>query len=502
MEINPFLKLPLLVERIVDLARPAHVYLVGGAVRDALLGLPVRDLDFAVASPAIETARRIANELGADFYVLDGEFDAARMILDDDTGQRTVVDLAGFRGKTLHDDLISRDFTINSLGLDFAEMRIIDPCRGAEDLRAKVLRACTSGSIIADPVRAIRAVRLAVQFSLAISPETLSQVRSAADSLPGISLERRRDELVKILQNRDVDTAVSLLQRLGMLHHVLPGLEDMPGVRQWFPHVFDVWEHTLRTVAELECILSALGAVAGDVPGNGLLDGLLSLRLGRFRKKLAAHFSVPTNPDRSRRDLMMLAALYHDVAKPRTASVKAGGITRFPGHEEVGAALVPELVGKLALANAELDRVARIIVGHHRFGALVAAYQRTGVLPSRRDIYRFFLDSGDVAVDLVILALADIRAVYGHTLPENLWSAELDVARQFLENLWERPHESVDPVRLLDGQILQRELGLPAGPLIGELLRAVREAQAVGEVASAEEALILARNLADSTSKR
>jgi hypothetical protein len=145
------------------------------------------------------------------------------------------------------------------------------------------------------------------------------------------------------------------------------------------------------------------------------------------------------------------------------------------------------------VSNDEVER-ARLVVGNHmRFHFHAARMQAEGRSPSRRAIYRLFRDAGAAGVDLVLLGLADLRGVRGPTLGQETWQAALDVARIFLENYWERPHETIDPPRLLDGNQLMTELRLEPGPALGRLLEAVREAQASGKVADRGQALDFAR---------
>jgi hypothetical protein len=114
--------------------------------------------------------------------------------------------------------------------------------------------------------------------------------------------------------------------------------------------------------------------------------------------------------------------------------------------------------------------------------------------PSRKAIYRFFRDAGEAGVDLVLLGLADLRGTQAHTLPQETWRAALDIARILLENYWEKPEETVTPPRLLDGNDLMKELGLEPGRIVGQLLEAIREAQARGRISTREEAISFARD--------
>src|SRR3990172_2359206 len=142
-------------------------YLVGGAVRDLLRGVPVHDLDLVLPTGAILTARRLADSIGAAFYPLDVERDTARLVLMQPNQPRLVIDIAALRGGDLHNDLHRRDFTINALALNLRQASaLIDPLGGAMDLHARRLRACSPTALQEDPVRVVRAVRLAFSLEL------------------------------------------------------------------------------------------------------------------------------------------------------------------------------------------------------------------------------------------------------------------------------------------------------------------------------------------------
>ena len=307
------------------------VYLVGGAVRDAVLGRPVHDLDFAVPSDALRLARTLADKLSAAFYPLDEENDTARLVIIHTVGERDILDFAGFRGKTLEDDLHGRDFTLNAVALDLHSGELLDPLGGLADLRAKRLRACSDTSLSDDPVRILRAVRQAAAFGLTIDPATRQQMKSAAPALVSVSAERVRDEILKILAGPQPDTSLRALDMLGVLPHVLPDLGAMKGVEQSPPHVQDVWSHTLSVLRHLESILDLLGPQYNEQKSNAdVYNGLLVLKLGRYRAQLAEHLSQKLNTDRPLRALLFLAALYHDVEKPSTRTVEESGRQRRP----------------------------------------------------------------------------------------------------------------------------------------------------------------------------
>jgi len=217
------------------------------------------------------------------------------------------------------------------------------------------------------------------------------------------------------------------------------------------------------------------------------------MRIGRYRQQIGEHFNTLLNVNRSLRGLLFLAALYHDVAKPLTKAADEDGRLRFWGHDQQSAEMAAARGRTLQLSSDEIDRLKTIVRNHMRILHHTNRQAKEPKSPSRRAIYRFFRDTGEAGVDVCLLALADLRATYEHTLPQNMWVAGLDVVRLFLENWWEKRAESIAPPPLMNGNDLMQELDLQPGPLIGQLLGAIREAQALGEVSNREQAFALAR---------
>lgn len=483
-----------LLDSVHNALPDVELYLVGGAVRDLLLHRVSHDLDFAIPKNAIQTARRAANVLHADFYVLDESFDAARVILSADNGTRDILDFAAFRGSDLESDLRGRDFTINAIALDLRNQTIFDPLGGASDLRAKLIRACSDTSLKDDPIRILRAVRQAAALDFKIEAETRKAMKQAAPLLPNISPERQRDELFKILEGSRPDASLRALEMLGVFPYLLPELSSMKGVEQFAPHVHDVWEHTLSVVQNLEGILASL-VLGYDVDKtDDLFTGFLTAHLGRYREQFTAHFNQSLNADRSMRALLFFASLYHDISKPATKSVEETGRIRFFGHDESGAKVAVERAQALNLSNDEIERLKIIVENHMRFHFFTSQMESNKEEPSRKAIYRFFHEADEGGVDLILLGLADLRGTRGHTLTQESWSAALDVARILLENYWEKPEETVAPPRLVNGLDVINEYQLEAGPLIGQLLEAIREAQATGKISTREGALAFGHN--------
>lgn len=487
----PFSYSPL-IDKVREVLPQQDVFLVGGAVRDMLLNRVSHDLDFAVPSNGISHARKVANALDADFMVLDEERDTGRVIVNED-GIRTFLDFATYRGENLDADLRARDFTINAIAFNLHQQTLIDPLNGGSDIRAKVIRACSPTSLQDDPVRILRAIRQAAGFGFKIHIDTRKAMKDAAHLLMNSTVERQRDELFKILEGPKPDASLRALEMLGILPYLLPELSALKGVTQSEPHIYDVWEHTLSVLGNLENILAALAPGYSADKTNDLFTGLLTLRIGRFREQFAAHFANSLNTDRSVRAALFFAALYHDVDKPTTRSVDEAGRIRYFDHDVKGAESAANRAQAFNLSNGEIERIEKIIKNHMRFHFFTSRIEGDHQEPSRKAIYRFFREAGEAGVDLVLLGLADLRGIRGPTLTQGIWTAALDVARILLENYWEKREETVAPPRLLDGNDLMQELKLPPGRVIGQLLEAIREGQATGKIETREQAFEYAR---------
>lgn len=482
-----------LIEQVAE-AIPDHIplHLVGGAVRDALLGRSMHDLDFVLPGDVLKYARMVANQIGAAYFPLDQERETARLILPGHADSGRALDFAAYRGPDLESDLRGRDFTVNAMALDLRQnMALFDPLGGAADLHARRLRACSPTSITDDPLRILRAIRLAAAYNFHILPQTLALLRAGVSALPAVSSERLRDELFKILSGPQPHTCFRALDLLGVFPHILPELTALKGVDQSPPHVYDVWEHTLGVMQQLDNVLQALQISYNEESAANLIMGSLVMNLGRFRQQIDQHFQSELTKDRSLRGLLFLAALYHDIGKPQTWAVDDANRIRFFQHDQVGESLLIERARSLRLSNVEIDRVGTI-VRHHLRPILLSQ----GSDPvSRRAIYRFFKATGPAGVDICLLSLADVLTTYGPSLSLEHWTRHLQVVRTLLQAWWEAAQESVSPPAILDGNELMEYLNLQPGPVVGQLLEAIRENQAVGKIDAKEQALSLAKNL-------
>jgi poly(A) polymerase len=473
------------------------VYLVGGAVRDFLLRRDVKDLDFVIPEDGLGIARTVANQFGAAFYPLDRERETGRVIWEDSLGKRWNLDFAVYRDSDLEGDLLARDLTINAIAIDINQPRsLIDPLNGLADLLARQIRGCTPGSFQSDPVRILRAVRIATTFEFRILPETLHSIQEAVSQLGDVSPERLRDEVFRILDSPQPSTSILVLDRLGALTVVFPELEALHGLAQSAPHAEDGWHHTRDVIYRLEQVLSVLSGEFDVESASNLYTGMLALRLGRYRQQIHNDLLRQPSEGRSIRSLLFFAALYHDIGKPHTQRMDELGHIRFFDHDRVGAEIISNRSHKLHLSNIEVSWLTQA-VRHHLRPILLAQNDH---LPSRRAMYRFFRDAKEAGLEICLLSLADVWGTYGVALPQRVWDRHIEVVRSLMEAYWEKPGEAVSPPVFLNGRDLMQEFSLAPGPTVGKLLEGIREATAAGLVNSRQQAFDLARSILEGDS--
>lgn len=443
-------------------------YFVGGLVRDELLGRAVkRDIDVAVAGSAIDLARAFANAYGGAFYLMDEEHDVARVIL-----RETYVDFAGLRGD-LKQDLATRDFTINAMARHMGRTELIDPFHGEAHLRDKIICAVSDEVFNNDPVRLLRALRFAGELGFDLDAHTRELIQRDAKLLAFASMERARDELCKILALPNPTKWLRRADSLGLLVALIPEIGALKTTTQSAPHVFNVFDHTMRVLDELESVQAKKYA---EVAG------------GDFAPELQTHFNRNVASDHSRPVVLRLAALLHDIGKPLTRSVDSKGKVHFYRHEDRGAEMAEKILRQLRFSNDEVELVTKIILYHLRSSLLADEPKVTN-----RAAYKFFRDAGEAGIDVCTLSIADRRGTYAAGTVDKNDVRLVATQKILLEKYFRAPQMVVAPPILVDGHALMEELNLPAGPQIGKLLEAIREEQADGAVTTREQAIAFAR---------
>jgi poly(A) polymerase len=459
-------------------------YLVGGSIRDSLLKRETADIDIALAADALEIAPRLADALGGRFIRLDEANKMGRVVVGKKapSGGRWQLDFAAFEG-SIEQDLSRRDFTIDAMAVDLGELaqddiNLIDPFNGRADLRNKIIRAVSRTAFSSDAARLLRAVRLAAELDFTIDSQTEALVKRHALLIAGVAGERVREELLRLLAAPDSGRFLPYLDELGLLTAIFPEMAQAKGVGQPKEHFWNVFDHSLKTVAAVDFVLHQ---------GSWEYYAQEALASVPWSEAQAKHFARPVSAGSTRRSLLKLAALLHDVAKPQTKALAEDGRTRFLGHPKDGAAIAADILERLRFSGKEVKLVEIVIKYHMRPGQMSQEE-----MPTRRAIYRYFRDCGEAGVDILFLSLADHLATRGPNLNLAGWQEHARLVDYVLTQHAEQ-EKLVAPAQLVSGHDLINVFNIKPGPRMGQLLEAVREAQAAGEVATREEALALVR---------
>jgi poly(A) polymerase len=459
---------------VLDVARAAladvPAWVVGGAVRDALLGRPTADVDLAVDGDVRAAARALGRAAGGPSFELSETFGGWRVI---GPGQAWQVDLTPVQGGSLQEDLSRRDFTINAMAQPLTGGEIVDPHGGATDLAARRLRMVSAASFDADPLRVLRLARFACELGLEPEPETVAAAAARASRIEAVAGERVFTELKRVVVAEAVREGLALMDRLDVTPHVLPELAGLRGVEQNRYHHLDVHDHTLAVLDETIALEQDPGAVFGEPLGE----------------RLRAFLAEPLADGLTRAGALRFGALLHDVAKPETqARHEDGSVLGFPGHADLGADRSRAALARLKASEKTRAHVAALARHHLRLGYLV---HQTPL--DRRAIHRYLMVTHPVEVDVSLLSVADRLATRGRKADVAI-ARHVDVARTVLPYALDFAEYRAQPP-LVRGDELAAELGLRPGPALGRLLAQLDEARFAGEIATHDEALALARTL-------
>jgi poly(A) polymerase len=453
--------------------RQLQVYLVGGTVRELLLGREIHDLDLAVNRQTLELAKALAEALGGTFVLLDEQERSARVVW-----QGQELDLTEFRAPDLQGDLRKRDFTLNAMAIDLKDLfqnegpEIIDPWGGREDLVAGRLQLLLPENFLKDPLRLLRAFRFAASHGFSLTPGVREVVRNYGAAMAGTAGERIHQELFRLLAAPRAYSVLRQMEELGFLGRILPELEDMKGVVQDGYHHLDVYEHSLLAVAHLEEVMAAPGIFFKETTGY-VAD------YARQEKKPA---------------LLKLAALFHDVGKPPTQEFREDQQRyTFYHHERLGRDIFQGVADRLRFSQEEARTVIRLIELHMRPFLLLPDYKQGSL--SQRALSRLIKAARPELPGVFLLAMADSLAGQGALKPDDAEAVLADFCDQVYFFLKERMEPMEQRPRLLTGDDLIRELQLKPGPEFRRLLMAVEDTALEGRIQSREGALELVKTM-------
>lgn len=486
-------------------ARPESLWLVGGALRDALARRAIGDIDLLVAGDAPALARHLAHDLGGGIGVLDAQAGVARAVVDG-----LHLDFATLQAPALTEDLAQRDFTANALALPFTPehlrmlvagdrdallSHIIDPLGGLADIADKRLRMASAAALAEDPVRVLRAARFAVALGWEIDPATITAARAVAPTLTDTAPERWLAELYAMMATHASTHAMHLLDDMGALTVLVPPLAPCRGLTQGRLHYWDVFEHTLQVIDSLDRVVDLLEAGLAQSPTPEQADAAghvahpTMLDLGGQNAAVLARLRAPFLEGHTRLTMLKVATLFHDVGKPLTRGLRDNGDVHFQGHAEAGVPLTAPIVAGWHMGRQARRYITTLVACHMRPGQIAGPQGLTD-----RAARHFFRDAGDAGIDVAVFSLADHLAVYGPRPLTTFWLHHYAAVAELIRRAYEEP-ERVIPPHLIDGNDLIARFGLAHGPQIGRILATVDAAHLDGTFQTRSEALALAESL-------
>ena len=428
--------------------RCRRAWVVGGWVRDRLLGRKTGDADLVVERDASEAASAVADRLGGSLVTMGRRRQTFRVVV---SGLN--LDFASLRAPTMPEDLLERDFTVNAVALPCSRIasprwrrHLLDPANGLCDLNRRILRAVRPETFDHDPLRMLRAVRLAAVLGFAIERATQRAIARRSHLLSRVAAERVRDELLIILRADRADRYLRIAHSLGLLRTLMPELTDLAAIEQGKFHAKDALEHSLLTVRHVNRLIRSPGSLAAGVGDR--VRALLSHRIAGGR---------------TRADVLRFAALTHDLGKSKTRTEDETGV-HFYGHPSLGAEMAAAIARRLALGKKEQGAL-RALVDNHMRPLLLSRAE-----PTERSIRRLLLAVGEQAVPLALLAHADLLASAATPAGRR---AQGKVTARLISAFFRSP----PPPPLVDGFQVMRRYGLQPGRQVGRLLEIARCAQ-------------------------
>lgn len=449
------------------LEKNLDLYEVGGAVRDYLIGRRASDCDFAVGGDCHEIAKDIAAIIGDGSYV-NLHSDTARVVL-----KYAELDFSNLKGKDIYEDILKRDFTINSIAVDIRTGQIIDVLHGTFDIKSKVIRANSDGVFRDDPIRLLRAVRLAGELGYEIEASTRELIKRDAALLKSSAGERIIEEILKIMGFKDSNKYLTLLDELGLLKEVFPIIEPMKVIGKCRFHKVDAYTHSLYT---LRCLEDNLQRVLETKWGERINE-LLSENIG----------------GKPRLNTLKLGAFLHDIGKPGAMTFEGNRVS-FRTHDITGKEEFKNVSKSLPMSSKQAKIIEDIIVGHMK---ILVLYKSGG---NPRDIYDFFTQFKENSVDVMLSALFDFTATRelldeDDTEIKNFWNFVLSLFDKYY-TFREKNNKIISGTEIMELTGLQ-------GKKVGELLRRIEVEIFVGNIETKRDAVeFLNKALSESNSNQ
>jgi poly(A) polymerase len=465
-----------LIKKINNVSKGYDAYTSGGFVRDLLLGRKHKDIDLIVERDALNYAKKVAAAFKAKLITLDENTETYRIILKD--CQVPNIDISLFNGKTIEEDLQNRDFTINAIAFnikyfkDFKKHIIFPNKNTVTDLKTKTFNVVSTKAFKADPLRMLRAFRFVAEFKgFKLSKKTLTQIKQNAKFIKYVAPERIKNEFFRILTSKNSSELIGIMDRCGLLCEILPEIKVMKKAKKkYYYHSGGLFQHSFETLQSAENILNNLKKYFSE---NFI--------------EMQAHFNSGESfcENVTREALLKFVALFHDNAKPETATFENGKMHFFE-HEEIGANKLKEIMLSLKFGKKDIETATFLVKHHMRLSTLTR-----NNLVTKKAAMKFFRDIGEASLDLIVLSMADWHSYKSLKIfSQKELKLQEKSAKELIKKYYELKNAKPLP-KIIDGDIIMKKFKLPPGPWIGEFLKIVNKAQFEGKISNKNDSLKL-----------
>lgn len=439
-------------------------YLVGGYLRDYFLKKTSFDCDIAISCSQniCELVKNIAEKIGATFVPLHEDFEIYRIVLDD---KKNYFDFAKIEGKDINEDLSRRDLTINAIAYDINNGRFIDIFNGIEDIKNKVIRAISEKNIVDDPLRIMRVFRFASVLGFKIEENTLGLIKKHSALIKKPAKERLTYELMKTFGGDNISETLLTMDKCGIIEEIFPHFKEIKKIPPNTHHHLDLFHHLVESAGQIEKVVKNQNE--------------------EIKSYLNEEFGVST-----RLAYLKLSAFLHDWGKPATWTIEEDtGRHRFIGHDLEGAKLIQPILKDLKFSKKQIDYISNMIK-YHIYPSQLASDKN---LTDKAKL-RFYNKLKDEVIDVIMLANADRNSALGKAVTKEMIAKNKRGLQALLDGYFKEQSRLKELPRLLNGYEIMEILNISKGKDLGNIIKALNNAQVEKSVTSKEEAITFVKN--------
>ena len=453
-----------LLKSLLPILNKYDTYLVGGYVRDLFLNKQTNDRDIVVFNkPAIELAKEIQKATDGHFVELDAINRIYRVVASD---KINYIDIAQGVGKNIEDDLKRRDFTVNAIAIDIKTLETIDITNGINDLKNKKINIIDEKNLFDDALRMVRAIRFIATLGFDIDKKIIDFVKKNRNLLENIAKERINYEIMKIFEGDFAKEAIFVLDEVGLVDVLFPEMVAVKTIPPNTHHHLPLFLHCVETMEQTK------------------------KRIDLYDEKIKKYFEQKNLGSHPRYAYLKLSAFLHDIGKPQTWTIEEEtGRHRFIKHDEVGSNLVVSCLKNLKFSNKQIKYVQNLIK-YHIYPSALAREEA-----SEKTFNRYFRKTGEYALDIIFLAMGDRLSARGEAVSDEMVNNNLNHLNKMVDFYFENFINQKPLEKLLDGNEIMEILNIEKSPILGKIIKELKEAQINSEVITKKDAINFIKNI-------